>query len=379
MRSNPTTPGDLSAGRPVRSGAFVFATKTRTNPGTLTQVAVLAQYDATSGARVNYRDYATATPLISDIRLMGVAPSGQLVAAVQQVSFFGGGTYVLGYVNPTTLNVTVTGNALQFETSDVAQPFWVRGATLFRSRPEGAGVALEAFDLATWAAKSGWTPVLSALTDLEVVGSRVFVTSAQQIVNELASALAQPAALTVATGAADASWTPPTLRRLVEEPNTPYTPSIRQFATDGTRLYFSGDFELVNGQQRDGVAAINASTGQLDAWDPAPLQAVPLEFTAGGLLMSRPSGTDKVVRRYLAAVTRADGTVLPWNPNQPGVVPFFTVAPVTAVAADATWVYYANDVTGQVLRARRDTAEIDRVWNLSVKTAAVRPAASPRW
>ena len=48
-------------------------------------------------------------------------------------------------------------------------------------------------------------------------------------------------------------------------------PALTALATDGQRLYVSGDFERVAGSDRDGIAALSVATGGLDPWDPAPL------------------------------------------------------------------------------------------------------------
>ena len=54
-------------------------------------------------------------------------------------------------------------------------------------------------------------------------------------------------------------------------------PVLTHLATDGQRLYMSGDFERVGGGDRDGIAALTAASGALEPWDPAPLVVQPLD------------------------------------------------------------------------------------------------------
>ena len=175
----------------------------------------------------------------------------------------------------------------------------MRGTTLFRARP-APGNTLEAYDLTTLAPKAGWTaPVVPALADLEMVGSRVFLTS--RTVN--GQVVPQPSALVAATGAVDSTWTPPALTKRAPGPtDMPYMLVLTHLATDGQRLYFSGDMERVGGLDRNGVAALLVASASVDTWDPVPLIVSPLEYTPGGLLMTRPTGANRITRRYLAAI-----------------------------------------------------------------------------
>jgi hypothetical protein len=159
-------------------------------------------------------------------------------------------------LNPSTLALTETSVALADET--IGARSWVRGDVLYRLRPAPSN-SLEAFDLTTLQPKAGWTaPIVPALTDLEVVGGRVFL--AARVVGGVT--VPPPAALNAATGALDTSWTPPALTRRVPDPNgVPYQPTLTSLATDGQRLYFSGDFERVGGADRDGVAALAVASG----------------------------------------------------------------------------------------------------------------------
>ncbi|MFT3866068.1 MAG: hypothetical protein QM729_17515 [Solirubrobacterales bacterium] len=95
---------------------------------------------------------------------------------------------------------------------------------------------------------------------------------------------------------------------------------VWSIATDGTTVYLGGGFTHVNGSvARSGFAAVDPVTGAATGWAPTPNQsgstnlvalsgtnvAVAGEFTqAGG-----------VARRYVAAFSATDGSLLPWNPD----------------------------------------------------------------
>ena len=67
--------------------------------------------------------------------------------------------------------------------------------------------------------------------------------------------------------------------------------------------------------------------------------------------MTRPIGVNRVTRRYLAAIDRATGLATPWNPNDSGRVLLHTPSPVSALAVEGGYVYFASATTGEVLRA----------------------------
>ncbi len=320
----------------------------------------MAAFDAVTGVRVAFQVY----PNISEIGFLG----GSATRAIARVRDSSAGAYTLGAVTPNTLALDSGAAVLADESSGVRT--WVRDQTLFRARPAPVST-LEAYDLTTLAPKSGWTaPVAPALVDIEVVGSRVFL--AASVVN--GQAVAQPAAVLASTGAIDPAWTPAPLTRRTPDPSgTLYVPALTQLATDGQRLYLSGDFERVGGNDRAGVAALSIASGALDAWDPSPLLVSPLEYSAGGLLMSRPIGTNLVTRRYLAAVDRVTGLATPWDPNDSARTLLHQPTPVSALAADDLHVYFASATNGQVLRADLATGDVDQTWRIVVSRTGGTP------
>jgi len=153
----------------------------------------------------------------------------------------------------------------------------------------------------------------------------------------------------------------------------------------GPRIYVGGSFSLIGGASRFGVAAVSASTGLAENWNPAPIDgavgtietmgdsilvgggfsvasgvrrtqiaeldattafATPWNPSAGGysgnavlalklygnavLVGGRYSNIGGVARNHLAQIDTNSGLALPWNPNVLG--DFFTVS-VRAIAA----------------------------------------------
>jgi hypothetical protein len=359
----PGDPDNLTVGLPVRVGNVIYASNSIIGPDFFLRAQVAA-YDAASGQQIGYRFY----PEVAEIGLIGAGPQGP----VARVRFRNGvdGQFVLGRIAPGSLDLISSSTMLVDESFN--PKFWVRGTTLFRVRPPPANT-LEAYDLTTLAPKVGWTaPVVPALADLEVVGGRVFLTS--RTVN--GQVVPQPSALSAATGAIDSSWAPPALtKRAPDPPDAPYVPTLTHLATDGQRLYFSGDMERVGDLDRDGVAALVVASASLDLWDPAPQLVSPLEYIAGGVLMSRPTGANRIARRYLAAIDPATGVATAWNPNDSTRMLLHTVSPVSAIATDGTYLYFASASTGEIQRADLVTAVVDLNWRFAVLQGNGRPGS----
>jgi hypothetical protein len=357
---DPGNPGDLSIGIPVPVGERILASNAIIGSDGFLRAQVAA-FDPLTGSRSAFQFY----PGVAEIGFFGPGPT-QAIARVR--GLFGG--YVLAGVHPATLALTASPTALADET--LGARTWLRGDTMFRARPAPDN-SLEAYDLTTLAARAGWTaPIVPTLADVEVAAGRVFL--AGGAVN--GQTVAQPAALLLATGALDPAWQPPALSKRTPDPSgTPYVPVLTQLATDGQRLFVSGDFERVGGTDRDGIAALSAVTGGLTVWDPAPFVVQPLEYTTGGVLMTRPTGINRITRRYLAAIDRATGLATPWNPNDSSRVLLHAVSAVSAVAVEGGHLYFASATTGEVLRADRVTAEVDQNWRLLLQRSGGQPGS----
>ena len=194
---DPATPDDLAIGIPVPVGGRILASNAVVGPDGFLRAQV-ASFDSLSGARTGYQFY----PGVGEIGFYGPGPTHG-IARVR--GLFGG--YVLAAVDPATLELTTSPTPLADE--NLGARTWLRGNTMFRARPAPDN-SLEAYDLTTLAARSGWTaPAVPTLADLEVVGNRVFL--AGGTVN--GQAVAQPAALVLGSGALDTGWQPPALSK----------------------------------------------------------------------------------------------------------------------------------------------------------------------
>lgn len=347
---DPLDQTDTTIGVPARVGNLVLASKSIIDLFSLR--AQVASFSADSGRRVAFREY----PGKSELGVLG-ATGTRVIVRVRTGS---SPAYTLGAIDPATLTLTESATVLPDESAGVRT--WVRGQRLYRYRPAPASL-IEAYDLTTLQPASGWTaPVVPALLDLEATPTRVFLTAT--VVN--GRAVSPPAALLATSGAIDNAWVAPPLTRKAPLPNgQPYVPAVTALATDGARLYFSGDFERVGGTDRAGQAALSLASAGLEPWDAAPWAASPLEVTTTAVFSTRPGG-NSASRRYLAAVDRATGAVTAWDPNDQARTLQHTPTPVAAIAVDATHVYFASATSGEVRRADPATADVDPSWRLDV-------------
>lgn len=104
-------------------------------------------------------------------------------------------------------------------------------------------------------------------------------------------------------------------------PGTPdvVSGSVASLVGSGTTLYLGGNFTDVGGQPRHGFAALDASTGALTAWNPAPDAEYADGHVAGvvGRTVYVSGSFDAIggrVRKGLAAVDAKTGAVRAWNP-----------------------------------------------------------------
>ena len=91
--------------------------------------------------------------------------------------------------------------------------------------------------------------------------------------------------------------------------------------------------------------------------------------------MSRPTGTNRVTRRYLAAIDKTTGIPTAWDPNDSGRLLLHTVSPVSAIATDGAHLYFASATTGEVQRADLGTANVDQNWRFVVSRTGGQPGS----
>ena len=136
---------------------------------------------------------------------------------------------------------------------------------------------------------------------------------------------------------------------------TPLDISELEF-TDGA-LYVGGNFTAVGGAQRRGAAAFDPRTGGLLSWNPDPgastvrdIQATPDRVMLAGTF-STLGGVD---RRALGAVDRVSGAPLPWSATISG-----GAATVNTLALDGQTIYAGGDFANAGGRPRANLAGFD--------------------
>ncbi|MGH8999548.1 MAG: hypothetical protein ACRDY7_09170 [Acidimicrobiia bacterium] len=172
------------------------------------------------------------------------------------------------------------------------------------------------------------------------------------------------AALNAASGAVDAGW----------NPDADGAVSSVSVSDDGTMVYVGGDFGAVRGQPRSNLAAVNAATGALEAWDPNANDKIDTLAASGGQVYA--AGTFTTLgaqsRTQLGAINAVTGGPHPWAPKlqnldsdgSPAAEPPVVVA--VALSSDASKVYIGGTFS-HVLGAdgkylpRTNLAAVDRV------------------
>jgi PKD repeat protein len=166
-----------------------------------------------------------------------------------------------------------------------------------------------------------------------IVGNRVYATGkftqarpagAAPGTNE--TARSNILAYDLTTGALITSWAP-----------TLNAQGLRLAASaDGSRIYVGGDFDQVSGQARSRIAAIDAQTGAVLAFNPsanATVEALALNgntlYFGGDFTTVGTSATGFSARSRLAAVDATTGAVLPWAPAADGLVRTMVVHPAS--------------------------------------------------
>jgi hypothetical protein len=157
-----------------------------------------------------------------------------------------------------------------------------------------------------------------------------------------------------ADGTVDPNWDPNPSGIIANDPLAFYYNSMRIYAivVSGSTVYVGGNFTSIGGQQRNGIAALEASTGQATSWNPNAsgiIRALAIKDTTvyvGGTFESIGGQS----RKYLAAVDIATGNATTWNPMLDKAV--------TAIAISDSLIFVGGLFTSAGGQARQHLAHL---------------------
>ena len=132
-----------------------------------------------------------------------------------------------------------------------------------------------------------------------------------------------------ADGSLDQSWRAD-LGRAVS-----YTPSVTALALSGSTLYVGGSFSSIGGQQRENIAALDAATARVSAWNPHASGYLVAALVVSGQTVYVGGLFDAIggqVRRNLAALDATTGLATNWNPDPDSTVRTLAVTGSTVYA-----------------------------------------------
>jgi hypothetical protein len=145
-------------------------------------------------------------------------------------------------------------------------------------------------------------------------------------------------------------------------------------AVSGGTIYVGGSFETMGGESRPFAAALSRATGTLMPWNPRPDLPVSLILPQGDTVLV--GGIFSLMGQWkhragLAAIDLATGVVKPWNPNPDGSI-------CTAIAVSGDHVLVSGDFAniGGVPQPRRHFAALDTLngevtgWNPGANSVA---------
>ena len=309
---NPGTTGPVYSLASSQDGAVVYAGGSFSTAGGVSR-SNLAAIDASSGNALSWDPGANGT-------VEAIAVSGSTVYAGGSFSTAGG----VSRSNLAAIDAS-SGAPLAWDPAPdgAVHTLSLSGSTLYvggafswiggQERPRAATL-----DVAT-AAVGPWNPRLDA--DVHAVarsGLRVYVGGDFSMGN--GAPRSNVAAIDAATGEVDLGW------------RSDADAEVRGIATseDGSTIYLGGVFSSIEGAGRRRLAAVDAATGDLTAWNPKASAAVRALVVEGDRVWAGGSFTSvgSEARPYLAAIDAATGAVdLGFSPDPDGTVRALALSP----------------------------------------------------
>lgn len=335
-------PGVVLISGIVDAGARVFVSMSYAPAFPVTAgnaVNVVVELDGVTGALVRYWQVL--------LKLEGLTAAGRLVATGPSPT----GT-VVGWFDPDQGRFEPVLTPAGFFRVEHA------GAAVIVSTGVANGYEYIALDAATLTPLPSWPQVyaFAGAQWFDSGGGRIFMAGAGLKLDNVPAP--QILAFDGVTGARLPGWVAPAW---MDDTRSTF---LRLYAAAG-RLLVLGDF--APGAPRDTVAALDAATGALNPWVLPYTTGLPL--VAGNRLhFGGISSAARAARNRLAAVAASTGEPLSWTAEAPG-----PAAPVTAVAADAGYLYAGW--SGAVRRYDRLSGLLDTSWQLDLAAATDVPEA----
>lgn len=222
---------------------------------------------------------------------------------------------------------------------------------------------LAALDLITGSATS-WNPTVAvnyatALNYIAVNGNTVYVAAGDPT---FGGTMGRWTIAVDATTGATTSWNP--FFENVNPSNYVYN-GIYTLAAGGGKVFTSGNYHSVNGQTRNRIAALDATTGALANWYPQIIGTVSRFLATGNTLyvIGNFTAIDGQARKNAAAFDISTGLVKPWDPNPNNTI--------TDIATNNGIVYLSGTFTNVGGQIRNYLAAVDSATGLATSWAPV--------